>query len=184
MTATIARLILAMLLLPATGAVFLLSFVAIIRPAGPPRTAGILAVWAITYGFVATYWVLLWRDVVRWTAARLFKTAGMSLLSLCLALGFGTAAVALGTWVPIQIAILIGGGTVPILWVLGTVIVWRETSQERTRRLSALGAAVLCPLCGYNLAGLHEARCPECGANFTLDQLAAAQPRHDVELNR
>jgi hypothetical protein len=34
---------------------------------------------------------------------------------------------------------------------------------------------VNCPQCGYSLVGLVEARCPECGAGFTLDQLLAAQ---------
>lgn len=28
-----------------------------------------------------------------------------------------------------------------------------------------------CPKCGYNLTGLREARCPECGATYTLDEL-------------
>jgi rubrerythrin len=39
---------------------------------------------------------------------------------------------------------------------------------------------VSCPSCGYNLTGLNEARCPECGAKFTLDELFAAQPRETV----
>ncbi|HEX3357001.1 MAG TPA: hypothetical protein VHS31_08530 [Tepidisphaeraceae bacterium] len=30
---------------------------------------------------------------------------------------------------------------------------------------------VLCPLCGYNLRGLVEARCPECGGQFNWDEL-------------
>jgi DNA-directed RNA polymerase subunit RPC12/RpoP len=30
---------------------------------------------------------------------------------------------------------------------------------------------IACPSCGYNLRGLKEAKCPECGAEFTLDQL-------------
>jgi len=59
---------------------------------------------------------------------------------------------------------------------LGTVIAWRETPRERADRLARLGAAIVCPLCGYNLAGFREARCPECGGSFTLDQLAATQP--------
>ena len=44
---------------------------------------------------------------------------------------------------------------------------------------------ILCPVCGYNLTGLREARCPECGGTFTLDQLAASQPQrneHPAEL--
>ena len=30
---------------------------------------------------------------------------------------------------------------------------------------------VPCPSCGYNLRGLREARCPECGSSFTIEQL-------------
>src|SRR4051812_24212148 len=30
---------------------------------------------------------------------------------------------------------------------------------------------VLCPLCDYNLRGLTEARCPECGAKFDWEEL-------------
>lgn len=181
MTATMARLVLAMLLLPATGAVFLLSFFALIRPAGPPGTLAILIVWLIVYTFVAAYWVLLWRNAVRWTAARIGRTAIVSGLALLLGAAIGVLLTALAPWAPGQVVILVGGGTVPITWVLGTVIVWRESPRERAERLGRLGASVLCPLCGYNLAGLREARCPECGGAFTLDQLAAAQPRPAAE---
>lgn len=38
---------------------------------------------------------------------------------------------------------------------------------------------VLCPICRSNFSGLHEARYPECGGNFTLDELAASQPQRD-----
>ena len=31
-----------------------------------------------------------------------------------------------------------------------------------------------CPACGYDLTGLHEARCPECGRSYTLDELFSA----------
>jgi hypothetical protein len=78
-----------------------------------------------------------------------------------------------------QLVILVGGGIVPILWILATVILWRETPAERLARMAQLSdAGIFCPICGYNLSGLREARCPECGATFTLDQLAAAQPQH------
>jgi predicted amidophosphoribosyltransferase len=70
---------------------------------------------------------------------------------------------------------------VPIVWVLATVILWRETAAERLARMSRLVShpTVLCPVCGYNLSGLREARCPECGGSFTLDELAASQPQRD-----
>jgi putative transposase len=31
-----------------------------------------------------------------------------------------------------------------------------------------------CPHCGYNMTGLHEARCPECGTQYTLNELFAS----------
>lgn len=34
---------------------------------------------------------------------------------------------------------------------------------------------VHCPVCGYAMIGLTEARCPECGAKFTLDELIRRQ---------
>ena len=34
---------------------------------------------------------------------------------------------------------------------------------------------VLCPGCGYRMVGLRESRCPECGADYTLDELLARQ---------
>ncbi|MDB5303490.1 MAG: hypothetical protein JWM97_1039, partial [Phycisphaerales bacterium] len=40
---------------------------------------------------------------------------------------------------------------------------------------------VVCPTCGYNLTGLTATRCPECGSQFTLDELMAAQPGREGE---
>ncbi len=37
-----------------------------------------------------------------------------------------------------------------------------------------------CPTCGYNLTGLEENRCPECGAGFNIEQILAE--RHKAEL--
>ena len=184
MTATIARLILAMLILPATGAVFLLTFIAVIARSagsGPPSFWGVAMTWVVVYTFVATYWILLWRSTVRWTRARVRNTALASLLALAGGSGFATALWSVSRAMPSGIALLLGGGGVPIVWVLATVLLWRETPAERLARMSNLVGhpTVLCPFCGYNLSGLREARCPECGASFTLDQLAASQPQRD-----
>ena len=176
MTATMARLVLAMLLLPATGAVFLLTFFAVVRPFGPPGLGRISFVWMIVYSFVGAYWVLLWRSEVRWNGRRIAQTGVATVIALACGAAAGCLVKIAGPWVPVQLVVLIGGGTVPIVWVLGTVLVWRETPRERAERLSARAGAVVCPLCGYNLAGLRESRCPECGTSFTLDQLVAAQP--------
>ena len=76
MTRTVARLILAMLLLPCTGAVFLLLFLVRRRPAaGPPAVGRLLLMWGLLYAFVGAYWVVLWRDMVTWNRRRVVLTA-------------------------------------------------------------------------------------------------------------
>src|SRR4051812_12886770 len=177
MTRTIARLILAMLLLPATGAVFLLSAFVAIPGGSTPTAGGLLALWAVVYLFIGVYWLALWRGVVRWTRRRVGMTALATLLALVGGVAFGALSLAINFRMPPQFAILLGGGFVPIVWVLATVLVWTETRAERADRLRALGGprAIACPVCGYSLTGLTEARCPECGGRFTLDQLLAAQ---------
>jgi hypothetical protein len=32
-----------------------------------------------------------------------------------------------------------------------------------------------CPKCGYSMVGLHESRCPECGEQYTIDELIRRQ---------
>lgn len=177
MTATIARLILAMLILPATGAVFVVVFVAILRPGGPPSPAQLGLLWGAVYLFVGLYWVLLWRGTVNWTRRRVLYTVGGTVLALAGGVAVAAFCMTLNHRIPAPVLMMAGGGTVPIVWVLLTVLAWRETPAERTRRLAAAGAAeVLCPMCGYRMTGLREARCPECGAAFTLEQLLAVQP--------
>src|SRR3954468_6625194 len=98
MSATIARLILAMLILPATGAVFLLGFVAVVARSngnGPPGAPEISILWAVVYAFVAAYWILLWRSTVRWTRARVLSTALAGLLALAGGGAFAPALTAL-----------------------------------------------------------------------------------------
>jgi hypothetical protein len=182
MTRTIARLILAMLLLPATGAVFLLTVFVAVPGGRPPTAGGLLALWGVVYLFIAVYWLVLWRGVVRWTRRRVLMTAGATGLALVGGAAFGAVSLAINPRMPPPIAILLGGGFVPIVWVLATVLVWTETRAERADRLRALGGprAVTCPVCGYSLTGLMEARCPECGGRFTLDQLLAAQADADA----
>jgi hypothetical protein len=173
-----------MLILPATGAVFLLTFIALLARSpggGPPSMWIVVITWIVVYTFVATYWIMLWRSTVKWTRARVRNTALAGLLALAGGGAFAVALIAVARAIPPGIALLLGGGGVPIVWVLATVLLWRETAAERIARMSNLvsNPTVLCPVCGYNLSGLREARCPECGASFTLDELAASQPQRD-----
>ena len=180
MTRTVARLILAMLLLPSTGAVLLLLFLALFPgpDVGPPPVARLLLMWFLLYFFVGAYWIILWHDMVLWNRRRVSLTALATVVSLAGGCALALGLMAMNRRLPPQMAVLIGGGTVPITWVLATVLIWRETAAERLGRLTSHGMpAIACPLCGYNLAGLKEARCPECGASFTLEQIVLARPR-------
>ncbi len=53
-----------------------------------------------------------------------------------------------------------------------------ETAESSAPDWDAIAHEVLCPLCEYNLRGLSEARCPECGYRFEWDVITdpAARP--------
>lgn len=125
--------------------------------------------------FFGLGWWLVWRGEVRWTSGRSGKTWAVLcisfLISMCVAIGSALA-------VPYEgelIGSILGGLVWIVLWLFGTAWAWRETSAERAGRLAAMGVEALpCPSCSYNLSGLRESKCPECGAAFILDQLYAA----------
>jgi hypothetical protein len=52
-----------------------------------------------------------------------------------------------------------------LIWRNGKRVAWRRFMQTSPK----------CLRCGYDMTGLTEARCPECGAEYTLDQLWMAQ---------
>ncbi|HNO79207.1 MAG TPA: hypothetical protein PKN33_14235 [Phycisphaerae bacterium] len=184
MTKLVARLILAMLILPVAGAVFLFMAFAIFGNTGPPSALSLSLMWLVEYAVIGTYWVLLWRSTVRWTRERLLGTFGVTLAAL-LCGGIGAGFIVEVSHEDIALGILVGGGLVPIVWVFGTVLVWKETSQERFERVKSYGTdTVSCPVCGYNMTGLKEARCPECGGSFTVDELLTAQQNREEELEQ
>ena len=75
------------------------------------------------------------------------------------------------------------GQIVPVCWILGTIIVWKETPLERIERLNLYNRrSVHCPACQYNMTGLSETRCPECGKSFTIDELFVAQQDQQLDL--
>ena len=55
------------------------------------------------------------------------------------------------------------------LTLLATFLVWRD--GYRRGWWSAREAPPTCPKCGYNLSGLTQCRCPECGTEYRLDEL-------------
>jgi heme A synthase len=137
----------------------------------------------VGWAFVASYWCLLWRNSVQWTSQRITSTVLAAFGALFVAGLIGVVTITLTGGQEPSIGIFFGGVLAIILWVVATVFIWRETTAERAQRVAkSSGSAVTCPTCGYNLTGLGEARCPECGSRFTLDELIAAQPNNRVEI--
>jgi len=144
-----------------------------------------LAATVATWGAVAAYWCLLWRGGVRWNS---FRVGGTFLA----ALGAGMAGTVAGILGALFVGdssgesfgMFIGGVLAILLWLIATVLIWRESAAERAERIKGSSkSAVTCPTCGYNLTGLSESRCPECGSKFTLDELMAMQMHGDKEID-
>ncbi|MDB5331604.1 MAG: hypothetical protein JWP03_2755 [Phycisphaerales bacterium] len=179
MSRLISRILLAVFLLPLSAMVYLAVFVPMsVRmlwlPSGrfiPWFGAG-LAAWT----FMAIYWWLLWRGSIRWSRRRIGLSFGFAFPALLVA---GTIGYLLGQREE-EFGCFMGSALAPLLWIVSTIFLWRETAAERKERLHAAGhGAVVCPTCGYNLTGLTTTRCPECGGQLTLDELIAAQPARE-----
>ena len=64
-------------------------------------------------------------------------------------------------WRTATLHFLQAGFGFPFLGALVGYIVWARRRRKLCRELEGL-----CSKCGYNLTGLTESRCPECGTRF------------------
>jgi len=180
MTNLLARILLAIMLLPLGTVLYAVIVVALIKGPGNDALA-FTAATLVTAVFVVVYWLALWRQSVRWTSERIGRTLFASLGSVIVGAIGGAVLMALAGINEVTFGIFIGGVIAMVTWLPVTVLLWRETPEERVERLRHAATDVLCcPRCGYNMTGLHEARCPECGAQYTLNQLYSAQ--HHAEI--
>jgi hypothetical protein len=118
-------------------------------------------------------WVAVWHGQVVWNRWR----RQLTFLSVLWSLGVGSVigfGLALATREE-EVGVIFAGLFWFVSWIPSTALVWRETTPERAARLDAIATGtVACPHCGYNMTGLHEARCPECGTRYTLNELFAS----------
>jgi len=189
MSRLIASILLSVLLFPLAGILYLITFFVCVEMRWFARyrdDAGFLVAGLITAPFVAWYWIAVWRKTVNWTPARASRTRTAAALAIGVALPVG----ALTGMLERDFGFFIATVLAPLLWLMATVLVWRETNAERSARLRRQnrrgdGPAVPCPTCGYDMTGLKGTRCPECGCEFTVDEILASQPgRAAVELER
>jgi hypothetical protein len=183
MTNLLARILLAVMLLPLAAVVYMVVLFPLMgrhRGRGAEEVAFLMAS-IVTATFVAYYWIWLWRDSVNWTKPRTAKTllSGLG----CIAAGIIVALIlnAISGIHDPSFCFFIGGVIAIISWLPITVIIWKETPLERAERMRVADKdALFCPRCGYNMTGLNQARCPECGAQYTINQLFSAQHRPEI----
>lgn len=130
------------------------------------------------FRFVASYatvtpiaivaWILIWRTVVVWSRKIIRNTISLALvffvlpvLALWLFLMSGNRNELLGAL--FYASPLIGWG----IWMATTVLIWDFVPTAMGGR----SELPKCLRCGYLLKGLTGTRCPECGAEPTLDEL-------------
>jgi DNA-directed RNA polymerase subunit RPC12/RpoP len=188
MSRLVARILLSILMFPLAAMFFGFSVAAMEQllhgwgPGAVNREATeFLAAGILTWLAVAIYWCLLWKSSVRWETWRVAGTAIASAGAFIVGACAGVAGVAIMPGRPDPtFGTFVGSGVTILVWIAATIFVWRETTAERKARMKASSkSAITCPTCGYNLTGLSEARCPECGSRFTLDELIALQPDAD-----
>jgi hypothetical protein len=180
MTRLLSRILLAIIMFPLAAVVYICVFVLLEQELADEFA--LLWTSIVVAFFVALYWLALWRQSVRWTPYRVMVT--MVSGPGCVAAGGGGVGAIIIAALPYndeELGIFLGGIAAISLWLAVTVLLWRETPAERAERVrQAAGVVLFCPRCGYNMTGLYEGRCPECGTKYTLDQLYAAQQREGI----
>ena len=97
------------------------------------------------------------------------KTLGLWVVAIILMIGVSAA---LPREEPLIFAIFCAGAAVTLLF---WVEFWRHYARGRSLYDQNGSLNLLCPECNYQMVGLREARCPECGSEYTLDRLFLRQ---------
>ncbi len=180
MSSLVARILLTTLMLPAAALVYTVFVVLGFELIGWQHEVLIFLLGgSSSFLFVLIYWLGLWGRHVNWADGRRWKTILLGVAAVGITIPI---AVVFGNIIELSFGIFIGSLFAMLIWLIGTTMIWKETSVERADRLRSRirTNAIVCPSCGYNLTGLRESSCPECGANFTLDQLFAGQPHQEA----
>ena len=119
--------------------------------------------------------------ITGWVWSRSMRSRAIA-LPIVITMGLATLAVAGGVWVEESLGgdteVAIGG--IVLLAFAGALLVWlraiRRFRVHRPMRNRQDGMLdIRCPTCDYRMVGLRESRCPECGTDYTLDELLGRQ---------
>lgn len=166
------RLLLAVILLLAQPLIYIFTVYLLDRAFSWGYDLAFYGADAVSILLLVTCWLLIWRRQVVWTHKRIVNTAFAAAWSIVPAVAVGGTVADLSSGYFNESAIILGGMGWALTWLVSTVLIWRETEMERIRRVGSISdKAIYCPACKYNLRGLQQTRCPECGAQYTLDEL-------------
>lgn len=180
MSRTVSRLLLTLSLLVGSVTAYILLFVLLERPWGDDDALAVASL--VTAPLFAALWTYIWRSSVVWSARRLGRT--MVVLAVGSMAGAACYAICTSAGGIEEVAILTGTLCWVTIWMAGTAVVWKETEVESSRRKRGGPDRVIpCPKCGYDMKGLAMARCPECGTEFTLDELFATWVGQDSRID-
>jgi len=85
-------------------------------------------------------------------------------------------------WTWIDIGVMALSVVTLVVVMLFAFLLWRDGYVRGWRAARAVPPT--CPQCGYNLSGLSQCRCPECGATYELDKLWRASIHIDMHKKR
>ncbi|MCG8407257.1 MAG: hypothetical protein MI923_18825 [Phycisphaerales bacterium] len=171
MSNLLARLLLSLILVFVTPVVYILTYFIMDKTLQSTDTGDLCIANVISALFLAFSWVLIWSRQVAWTPGRTILTYVAAMWSFFPAFFVAGLVLIVDEWAD-ELAVILGGMTWGVIWLASTVIIWRETTFERARRLSQVSkSTIACPKCGYNMTGLNHARCPECGTQYSLDEM-------------
>lgn len=126
---------------------------------------------------------LIWRPVVAWTSRRKARTIAVWVATPVVTI-LQTAA-----WITCfqsdqdfaVRASVVSTVVVTALALITNYALWTETPRERAKRTAVAGLnRTTCPLCRYDLSGLTNLRCPECGHEFTFGALIEENRRRET----
>jgi len=181
MSSLLARILLAIMMFPLAAMIYFSSVILL----NSYISSNFAFLWSfiIVAFFTGCYWLSVWRNNVNWTTTRKLGTLFSAFVSLIIGVILGIATTSLYKYGRDETLIIFVGGNFAILiWLVATILIWKETSTERADRVrQSAGDVLFCLKCGYNMTGLYESRCPECGTQYTLDQLLAGQRSETIE---
>lgn len=182
MSRTVSRLLLTFSLLVGSVTVYVLFFIVIESRWLSRDAEAFIAASLVTVPVFAVFWTSIWHVTVVWSAPRVLRT--MVVFAVGSMAGVGCYAICVSTRVGAESGVILATMCWVTIWMAGTAVVWKETGLESSRRERDCPDRVIpCPKCGYDLKGLAMARCPECGTEFTLDELFATWVGQDSRLD-